>query len=344
MAVEKIDIDQTDEWLAHRREVVTATDVATVLGLGAWGSLAELYAEKKGLRPPREDSATLRQGRWREASVFEALADERPHWDVVRAKIFLVDRERHLGATPDGFALRPDRPGRGIVQAKSIARSIFRRKWLLSEEDDVEHGAAEVPVYYRLQTLTEMMLSDCQWGVVAVIINTEFTTKLRVFDIERNDESEKLIVDGVAHFKTHHLDANIMPEFVPQQDAELIRALYRTDDGSVVNLAGDNFIGLAVETWQHLQAEKARVEGGIKAAKADIENIMREHTYAVLADGRVLQWKIEPRKAYSVGPSNPRVLRLKQKLPAHLLADDAEEEDISDKKIADALFTEGRNE
>ena len=76
MPIERIPLDDDrDAWLATRSGFVNASEMATVCGEASYGSLAELYAEKKGLRPPLIDSGVLRRGRWGEAAVFQALAD-----------------------------------------------------------------------------------------------------------------------------------------------------------------------------------------------------------------------------------------------------------------------------
>jgi predicted phage-related endonuclease len=327
MAVETIAIADRDDWLLLRKQAVNASEVATVLGLGAYGSRAELYAEKKNLRPPRADSGILRRGRWLEASVFEALADERPKWKIRRAKIYLLDRERHLGATPDGFAIRGG--SRGVIQAKVVARSQFRRRWLTTAGDDLATGVADMPIYYQLQVLTEMMLSDCEWGVLAVLVASEYDATLRTFDIERDGGLEQMIVNAVAKFKRDHLDPGVMPEFAPQQDAELIRALYPQASGTTIDLSSNNRVGELVEQWQELGAALARINKQQKTAKTELEALLGDATYGTLPDGRCLQWRNEPRRAYSVGPTNPRVLRLLKSAPqsAPTTTDDDDEEE-----------------
>jgi predicted phage-related endonuclease len=326
MAVERILVDDRDQWLALRLPQINASETPTVLGLGAYGSRAELYAEKKGLRPPRTDSGLLRRGRWLEASVFEALAEERPHWDVVRAKIYLLDRERRMGATPDGFATRPDIDGRGIVQGKVISRSIFRRRWLGNEADDIATGDAEAPIYYRLQTLTEMMLAEATWGVLAVLVAGEFDATLRLFEVERDVGQEQIILDEVARFFRNHLDAGIMPAFDPQQDADLIRALYPKDDGTVIDLTSNNEMPELVDQWTEFQAAHKRLEAALKGVKAEIQAMMADHTWGKLLDGRALRWKREPRKGYVVEPSAPRVLRLLKQMPQLQQTDEDDDE------------------
>jgi predicted phage-related endonuclease len=322
--IERINITDREAWLAARAHAVNASEVATVLGEGAYGSLAELYAQKKGLRPPLADSGILRRGRWAEPAVFEALAEECPAWDVLRAKVYLVDREKRLGATPDGFAMRPDRPARGVVQAKVITRGAFRRRWLSDEDAPIADGDAEVPIYYRLQTLTEMLLSECSWGVLVVLVASEFDMVLRIFEIERDLELEASILAGVERFWTEFFDPGIMPPFEPQRDQVLIKALYPKDDGTIIDLGTHNRAGELADTLIETRAAATRLKKTEQATAAELQGVMQGHTYGQLADGRVISWKQQHRKAYTVAPSDYRVLKVLKQMPK--LNDDDEEE------------------
>ena len=70
-AIERHPVTDRAAWLALRRENINASEIGIVCGAGGYGSPAELYAEKKGLRPPLIDTGTLKRGRWGEAAVFE---------------------------------------------------------------------------------------------------------------------------------------------------------------------------------------------------------------------------------------------------------------------------------
>lgn len=325
MPIERINITDREAWLSARLHAVNASEVAIVLGEGHFGSLAELYAEKKGLRPPLIDSGILRRGRWGEPAVFEALAEEYPGWEIRRAKIYLVDRERRLGATPDGFAMRPDRPGRGVVQAKVVTRGAFRRRWLSDEDAPIADGDAEVPIYYRLQTLTEMMLAECSWGVVAVVVASEFDMTLRVFEIERDAELEAAILAGVEAFWRDYFDPGVMPAFEPQRDQALIKALYPKDDGTIIDLGTHNRAGELADTLIETRAAVTRLKKTEQTTAAELQGVMAGHTYGRLADGRVISWKQQHRKAYTVAPSDYRVLKVLKQMPSQRDDDDDEE-------------------
>lgn len=334
MAVERIPIVDRTSWLEQRAPFINASEVATVCGLGPFGSLAELYATKKGLRPPRQDTALLQRGRWLEYAVFEALAEQRPDWHAKRAAIYLLDRERRLGCTPDGFAYDTDRGsvddvmprGRGVIQAKVISRTVFRRRWLLDEADRIEDGEAEPPIYYVLQTLTEMALSECSWGALAVLVTGEFDAVLRIFELERDDNREALVFESVRQFWHDHLDPGIMPAFDPQRDEALIRALYPKSDGALIDLSTDNRALAAVEEMTESQVALTRLSKTVSALKAELTAKLGANSYGLLNDGRCLSFKSQHRKAYSVAAADYRVLRVLKKMPQLSNENDDEEE------------------
>ena len=322
MEIRRHFIESREQWLALRMRNINASEVGIACGEGAYGSLAELYAEKKGLRPPRVDTAVLKRGRWHEAAAFEAIADEYPSWEVRRAKIYLEAPELRIGATPDGFALRPDRlatvaghEAAGVIQVKIVARASFRQRWLDSPDDDIETGAATPPAGYVLQTLTEMMLADAYWGVLAVLIMAEFDSKLRLFEIERNAETERRIAVNVADFFYEYFDLNIMPPFDPVRDERLIKALYPRDAGTTLDLTTDNRTLALVDELREAQATIKAEEARARTIRTELCGKLGEHTYGLLGDGRCLSLRMQARKAYAVEATTFRVLKVLNSKP-----------------------------
>jgi predicted phage-related endonuclease len=310
MAVQRVSIQDRATWLALRRGNINASEVAILLGQSPYGSAAQLYAEKKGLRPPPAETGIMRRGRWGEAAVFEALADERPEWEITRARIYLQDTGLRFGGTPDGFANRPDREGRGIVQAKTVGRSVFQHRWLDGS------GDVKPPEDYRIQVLAELILSECKWGVLAALVLTEFDWDLHVFDIDRDPVAEAAIRDNVAAFWRDHLDPGVMPPFEPSSDGELIEALYPEARGTMVDLRGDNRALALVDEWETLKKNARDLDKAAETVKTEMQAKLGAHAYGVVADGRCIQWRNEPRRGHVVEPSNPRVLRILKSAPA----------------------------
>ena len=52
-----------EEWLEYRRAGIGGSDAAVIVGLNPWCSLSELYADKQGLLPDKEDNEQMRIGR-----------------------------------------------------------------------------------------------------------------------------------------------------------------------------------------------------------------------------------------------------------------------------------------
>ena len=60
--VERHPVTNRESWLRMRAADVTASDVASICGVGYRGAL-EVWAEKKGLIQPKGDSPILQRGR-----------------------------------------------------------------------------------------------------------------------------------------------------------------------------------------------------------------------------------------------------------------------------------------
>jgi predicted phage-related endonuclease len=316
MPIERVNLtSDREKWLRERMSFVSASDIGVVCGEAGYGSLAELFAEMKGLRPPRQDNDAMKRGRWGEASVFEALLDQYPEWRAVRAKVHVRDTERRIACTPDGFAEAPDRDGKGVVQAKVVSRSVFRDHWLDDPEDSIRYGAATPPASFVLQTLTEEMLNQTSWGVLAVLINGEYTWDFRLFDVERDPVKEDRILYRSDWFLRTYLDQNIMPPYEPLRDAELVKLLHPRDDGTEIDLTGDNRVLAAVDELIETQAACKRMQGVEKGLKTELQGKLGDHTYGRLGDGRWLSWKHQHRKAYAVEATDFRAFKIINRKP-----------------------------
>lgn len=64
-----------EEWLGHRRTGIGGSDAATVCGLNPYSSLIELWADKTGRMPPKDDSEAMRIGRDLEEYVSKRFAE-----------------------------------------------------------------------------------------------------------------------------------------------------------------------------------------------------------------------------------------------------------------------------
>jgi predicted phage-related endonuclease len=313
--IERFPVDPARDpayWHSLRIQAITASDVPAVCGEGMFGSAAKVWAEKRGLLPPTEMNDAMRRGRWGEAAVVEALIDERPAWQLRRAKTFLFDRAARLGATPDCAALTPEREGITIIQAKVVAAMVFRQKWLDDPADDPHdlYAPATAPLAYQLQTLTESMLAEAVHGVIAALIVDEWRWTLRLFDVPRHPGAETMIRDRVSGFWTNYLDPGIQPPVDPARDSELMGLLYPQDEGTTIDLAGDNEIPGLVAVREGAKAAIKAAESVCEKADTSIKSKLGANTFGRLGDGRLVSWKRQERSGFTVEPTAFRVLRI----------------------------------
>ncbi len=304
MTVQHIPITDREEWLAMRRQDITASDVPAVCGVDPRRTVLQVYAEKLGLVSPQADSQIMRRGRWLESAFVDALADIKPQWETRRAKVYLRDETIRLGATPDMVAVDPERDGVGIVQCKVVSRPVFVRDWR-----DGDDGPITVPLGYQLQTLTEAMLAGATWAVVAALVIDTFTADLVVSPVELHVGAWDRVRATVARFWTD-VELGRQPQVDFERDGEIVRELYRHDDGTEIDLSGDNRVSHLVEELERAKAQAKELAAHREAIETEIKAKLGTHSYGRLADGRYLSWREQHRKGYEVKPSSARVLKI----------------------------------
>lgn len=306
--IERIPITSRSQWLGLRLRDITASKVPPICGCDLYGaSPAKIWGEMKGLIPPSADNAALKRGRWGEPAVFEALAEERPQWELRRAKVYLRDPQARIGCTPDGVAIDPDRPGIGIIQTKVIMRSVFARDWCggINEPDAI----AVPPLAYQLQTLTESMLAKASWAVLAVLVHDAFDWSLRIIPVERHAGAEAMIRARCAAFWHDYLDPVVCPPINPENDADVVKALYPKERGDAIDLSGNNRLPEILARRCELAAAIKDAEAEKDAIETEIKDIIRESPAARLP-GWSISYRTQSRKETIIPAAKFRVLRI----------------------------------
>jgi putative phage-type endonuclease len=145
------------EWLERRREGVTASEIAVLMGLSPYSSPHALYHQKLGILPDGDDSDVMEKGRVLEPVIAEKFAALHPELMVAgtgRELFASEDRPWQL-ATPDRLLcedMRLDFDGdRVIEEFEPVA--VLECKVDGGSPDWGEPGTDEIPVHYRAQVL-----------------------------------------------------------------------------------------------------------------------------------------------------------------------------------------------
>jgi hypothetical protein len=302
--IERIAIENRDQWLALRGQDVTASIAGALLGVHPYSTAYGLWLLKKGMiAEDPEETGPMRRGRLLEPVAVQMLREDRPDWTIEEYPIgyYYRDPAARIGATPDVFATN-EHGKPGIVQLKSVEPSVFRREW------KTESGMIEPPLWIVVQAILETYLTGREWAAVAPLV-VGFGLELPIIDIPVHAGIFARIKAEVDQF-WQRIDANNPYDADYARDGHLIAQLYPQDNGVEIDLSGDNEAPMYVDQLEAARATKRSAEADEKVAKGALASKMGEASIARLSDGRRISNKSQTRAGYFVNETSFRVMRL----------------------------------
>ena len=306
--VDVIPITSREQWLAMRRQDVTASTVGALLGVSDYVTAYGLWALKSGrIEEDPEDNPAMKRGRLLEPVALQLLAEERPTWSIEAPGVYLRDPAVRLGATPDAYATRPDIAGRGVVQVKTTTESVFRAKWL-----DPDTREVVPPLWIVAQAIVEAHLSGASWACVACLV-VGFGLDLHIVDVPIHHGLIDRIEDEVREFWRRVAETDPPPADYAR-DGAIVAGLFADDDGSEVDLSDDERISEIVAERARLKAIEAEGNAAEKARKpidAEIVHRLGNATRARIAGGGIVEAKAVKRSGFTVAPTSYRTVKVK---------------------------------
>lgn len=302
--IERIAIENREQWLALRQSDVTASIAGALLGVHPYSTAFGLYLLKTGkITEDPEETGPMRRGRLLEPVAVQMLREDRPDWTIEEYPIgyYFRDPVARIGATPDVFATN-EHGKPGIVQLKSVEPSIFRRDW------KTESGMVEPPLWIVVQAILETYLTGREWAAVAPLV-VGFGLELPIIDIPIHAGIFARIKLEVDQFWQRVADGKAYdPDYA--RDGSLIAQLYPQDNGVEIDLSGDNEAPMYVDQLETSRAAKKIAESEEKIAKTGLAAKMGEASIALLSDGRRISNKTTNRAGYFVNETSFRTLRI----------------------------------
>lgn len=293
--IERLPIRSRTAWLAYRRRDVTASDIGSLFGCHPYRSALNVYADKTGGGVDRGDNAAMRNGRILQPAVAEAVKEERPNWVLHQAENYLRDSALHLGATPDYLVSDPAK-GLGILECKTAIPSIFERDWT--------NG---VPLCWTLQCLVQMMLTDRQWGAVAVLV-TSRDFPVYIYDVPRHPAAEARIIEAVKQFWLC-VEMGQPPAADYAKDGAAIAAMFPRERGDAIDLSTSNRLPEILARRSELSATIKDAEAEKDAIDCEIKDALGEAPEGRLPGWRIT-WRTQHRKETIIPAKDIRVLRI----------------------------------
>lgn len=302
MTVERIPITDREQWLGLRRRDVTASAAAALLGVHPYQTPYGLAAEKLGwLSDQVAEKGAILRGNRLEAVVINEIAIARPDWQLARGDAYFRDPDARLGGTPDTYAT--DAEGRaGTVQIKTVADTIFARKWK-------QDGELVLPPWIAVQANVEAHLIGARWAAVGVMV-VGHGWDLHIIDVPIHAGIIERVRSEVAAF-WRMVDEGRLPDPDYARDGAAIARLYaESTAGARVDLSADNELPEILARREILKASVKAAGEELEAIDAQIRAKLGEAEVASLP-GWLITAKTQHRKEYVVKAGTTRPLRIK---------------------------------
>ncbi len=284
-------IDARAQWLAQRRELITAADAAAIIGADPRRGPLAVWAEKVG-QVEVEETIPMRRGRRLESAIVEEYAEQTGRaatpWPAY--EILIHPTIPWLGATLDATT----------IHAAPIPLEI---KLALGSAGDWRE---EPPLAHQCQAQVQAQCFEAQEAALAGLIGPG---PLKVYDLPRDDAFFALLVPRLEKFRWH-VETKTPPEADGKAGTtDAIKALWSGENGDTVALDADT-LDMA-DKWE---AALARSEAAGETAQ-ELENKLRARigaaSFGALTDGSFLALRVTKVKGYTrtVQPTSYRRLR-----------------------------------
>lgn len=255
-----------EDWLAIRRTGIGSSDIAGVLGLSPWASPYTVWADKRGLVPPVEETEAMEIGTALEEPIARLF--QKRHGQPVRRVRAILRHPEHpfalanLDRVTDG--------GRAVVEIKATSQ-----RW------------DAVPDHYMVQVQWQLAVTGLHKGYLVPLAGT----RLDPVPILRDDA---LITDMLAAAGAfwQKVEAGAEPEPTAAEGDAKIMALLHPGDPALppLDLAGDLEAADMLAAYLQAKRQEERAKEAKEAAANRLRAILGDHTKAVRGGRTVITW------------------------------------------------------
>jgi putative phage-type endonuclease len=247
------DQEDRDAWLRARSAGVTASEVATILGLSKWDSPMALYFRKRGELEEEPTNYRMALGLALEPYIASCFT-EITGLSVSQSAGLLANKDRPWQMCT------PDR----IVDGTDIPCEL---KTALSEDEWGASGSDDVPLAYRCQILWQ---ADCL-GVDVGYICTVFlrSGEPRWYQVEWDAEDVGVMRDAAEEFLGYLEREEVPPADAAEATQRALRAMYRSEDGVPDAVCGKGLLRsyrAALKAYSDAEARKRLATNKIRLA------------------------------------------------------------------------------
>ena len=279
-----------DDWLAARRQGITASEIAVILGISPWDSPFNLYWRKLGEIPETFQTDAMSLGTYLEPWIADRWAEDHPEWWPGMGGLWASDNRPWQLCTPDRLLFRgiptggpgtPPDPDESVLEIKSAG----------SYDGWGPDGSDLIPPYYRAQVLWQL---DTLGLEVAHVTCFFLATRSRRDYVVAWDHDDIAIMRHAARQFLDRLERRDPP---PVDDHSATTAALKALWPKVEPEATATVPDPLADDWAAACAAYKQAEARKKGIENRLRSVMNNAKYAVRADGS----KVATRSVYEVG-------------------------------------------
>ncbi|MDX9690518.1 MAG: YqaJ viral recombinase family protein [Alphaproteobacteria bacterium] len=298
------------EWLEGRKNDVTSTDMAALLGLSKWKSRFALWHEKKsGIAPEFIENERIVWGRRLQNVIAHGICEDEGWKGEDLGLFYIRDESLRMGCSLDVKVECPVR-GTGLFEVKNIGLDAFAAGWT---ED-------EAPAYYETQLQLELHMANkaglnISWGCLGALVGGN---QPKLYFRDYDPEIGAMFDAEVARFWQSIEDGEEPKPDYSVDGAALARIRGAIVEKNTVDISESNRVPELIASYEQGAALEKEGKALKDAAKAEILDIIGNADKAVLpgysitagmVDGKEITYFREPYR-------NFRINKLKEKAAA----------------------------
>lgn len=283
------------EPIVDRRQFIGGSDISAILGISPWQTPYQLWCEKTSEQPIELDAAKaafFRRRKMMEPYVIE-LAREEHQLDVVARNARYYDDTGIFSCEVDF-----EHEYEGHIENADVktVHPFMAKEW-------GEPGTDEIPKHYTAQFLWGQMITGRDSTLCMAMIGID---KLEPYRVMRNDGVIQWMRGQASRF-WDLVDKKTPPEITTLEDAKLA---WRREQQAKQIVATPEILAIADRLYLMKKAINGR-QAEADLLELDLKKFMGNAEEIVDPQGdRVMTWKTQVKKSYTVAASECRVIRL----------------------------------
>lgn len=267
-----------EDWLKHRKNAIGGSDASTVVGLNPYGSLYELWADKRGLIPSKPENEAMRIGHDLEEYVAQRFTEATGK--KVRRKNAIIYNPQHqyAHANVDRLIVGED-AGLECKTTSVLNLSKFRD--------------GEFPPTYYVQCQHYMMVTGKpKWYLAVLILGREF----KWFEIARNEDDISALAAAEREFWELVQSGKEPPVDGSQSCTDTIGTIYSDSRPDTIDISAYR---IELVRREKLTAKIKEFESERNAIDNELKAYMCEADTAE-TNGYKVTWKSQTRRTFDV--------------------------------------------